>query len=195
MTTSPSSPHPPRPTPARRPLPLGLRGLALALATVLATPAWAQPAAARVLDLPFSQFFQQPIGPRGLQPTEALRAADGQRVRLVGYMVQQEQAQPGRFLFTPRPVTLSEHADGDADDLPPATVTVLLDASRSGHVVPHRAGRMALTGRLSVGRAEDGEGRVSWVRLQLDPNAVTDGAVSAPSPSPVSAALTGGSKP
>lgn len=154
-----------RPTPARR-LFSFCRRLGLCGALWLGA---AQAADPPILDLPFAQFFQQPIGPRGLQPTEALRAADGRRVRLVGYMVQQEAPQPGRFLLAPRPVAMSEHADGDADDLPPATVTVLLDAARADHVVAHRAGRLALTGRLSVGRAEGADGRVSWVRLQLDP--------------------------
>lgn len=157
--------HTARPTPARR---LFFFGRRLGLCAALALGAGSALAQA-VLDLPFSQFFRQPIGPRGLQPTEALRAADGRRVRLVGYMVVQEAPQPGRFLFAPRPVTLSEHADGDADDLPPATVTVLLDAERADHRVAPRAGRMALTGRLSVGRAEEPDGRVSWVRLHLDP--------------------------
>lgn len=164
MTRDPLIPQSPRPTLARRPLLLALAVGLLPLAAAAAEP---QP-----LELPFAQFFQQPIGPRGLQPTEALRAADGQRVRLVGYMVQQEQPQPGRFMLAPRPVTMSEHADGEADDLPPATVTVLLDAARANHLVPHRPGRLALIGRLAVGRAEDADGRVSWVRLQLDPEPV-----------------------
>lgn len=158
---------PDRPTPARRPCFLR-RSLGLCTALLLGA---AQAAAPAPIELPFAQFFQQPIGPRGLQPTAALLAADGQRVRLVGYMVQQESPQPGRFLLAPRPVTMSEHADGDADDLPPATVTVLLDAARADHVVAHRAGRMAISGRLSVGRVEEAQGRVSWVRLQLDPEA------------------------
>ncbi|MEK8051302.1 hypothetical protein AACH10_13710 [Ideonella sp. DXS22W] len=153
-----------RPTHPRRPFSFR-HPLALCAALLLGAAHAAGPA---VTDLPFSQFFQQPIGPRGLQPTAALRAADGQRVRLVGYMVQQEHAQPGRFLLAPRPVSMSEHADGEADDLPPATVTVLLDAARADHLVPHRAGRIALVGRLSLGRVEDAEGRVSWVRLQLE---------------------------
>ena len=49
----------------------------------LAAPASAQPAAgAEPLDLKFGSFFRQPVGPRGLEFGEALRAADGRRVRL-----------------------------------------------------------------------------------------------------------------
>jgi hypothetical protein len=128
--------------------------------------------AAAPLELKFSQFFRQPIGDRGLVLSDALRAADGQEVRLVGYMVAQEQPQPGRFWLTPRPVRMSEHADGEADDLPPATVTVRLDPSQQDRLIPHQDGLLVLTGRLRVGRAEDETGRVSWVRLELPPDAL-----------------------
>lgn len=145
---------------------------ALALA-VLSAPAWAQANDnAAPVDLKFAGFFKQPVGPRGLEMADALRAADGQRVRLVGYMVAQEEPFAGRFMLTPRPVRMSEHADGDADDLPPATVTVLLDARQRERIVVHQPGLVALTGRLALGREEDASGRVSWVRLQLDPDAL-----------------------
>jgi hypothetical protein len=124
------------------------------------------------VDLPFAGFFKRPIGPRGLEPSELLLKADGQRVRVQGYMVAREQATPGRFLLTPRPVRLSEHADGEADDLPPATVTVVLDPSHSTSIVAHQAGAVALTGRLQLGRLEEAEGRVSWFRLLLDADAM-----------------------
>jgi hypothetical protein len=135
-------------------------------------PAHGEEASLSALDLPFSAFFKLPIGPRGLELGEQLTQADGKRVRLRGYMVAVEQAQPGRFLFTPRPIRLSEHADGEADDLPPATVTVLLDPSQRDRVVEHQAGLMALAGQLHLGRSEDARGRVSWFRLQLDPEAL-----------------------
>lgn len=130
------------------------------------------------VELAFSDFFAQPIGPRGLEPTARLLAAQGREVRLVGFMVQREQAQPGRFLLTPRPVSMAEHADGEADDLPAATVTVLLPDARRAGVVAHQAGPLALTGRLEYGPAEDETGRVSWLRLRLAP-----GALAAPSSS------------
>ena len=141
---------------------------------LLAAPAAAQEAPRDVLQLSFASFFRQPVGARGLELTDALRAADGRPVRLVGYMVTQEEPSPGRFLLTPLPVRMSEHADGDADDLPPATVTVLLDKSQSDRLVQHRNGLLAVTGRLQIGRDEDpASGRVSWVRLRLEPDAIT----------------------
>ena len=93
-------------------------------------------------------------------------------VRLVGYMVQQESPAPGRFMLAPRPVRMSEHADGEADDLPPATAMVYLDPAQHDWAVPHVRGLVAVSGRLSVSRVEELVGRVSWVRLQLDPDSV-----------------------
>lgn len=125
----------------------------------------------QVTELRFRDFFRTPVGPTGLDVSDTLRQADGQTVRLVGYMVQQENPVPGRFLLAPRPVQMSEHADGDADDLPPATVMVYLDPSQQDWGVPHVRGLVAVSGLLSVSRHEEHDGRVSWVHLQLDPEA------------------------
>jgi len=141
--------------------------LALAL---IALSAAAQ--ATAPVELSFADFFAQPIGPRGLEPTARLQAAAGREVRLVGFMVQREHPQAGRFLLAPRPVTMAEHADGEADDLPPATVTVVLPESQRQRLVAHQGGPVALTGRLEVGPAEDETGRVSWLRLHLSPDAL-----------------------
>lgn len=128
--------------------------------------------------LGFGDFFVQPIGARGLTPTPELRAAVGREVRLVGFMVQREHPQPGRFLLTPRPVSMAEHADGEADDLPAATVTVLLDDSQATRIVAHQPGPLALTGRLEYGPVEDETGRISWLRLRLPPEALAAPPVS-----------------
>ncbi|OWQ86848.1 hypothetical protein CDN99_19235 [Roseateles aquatilis] len=156
------------------------RQAALSIAVVCAIAAGpavsAEPAP---MDLKFSQFFKTPIGPAGLELSEALRGADGREVRLVGYMVAQEDAKPGRFWLTPRPVRMSEHADGEADDLPAATVTVLLDPAQRDRLIAHREGLVVLTGQLSVGRFEDEAGRVSWVRLQLPAGALEARAAAA----------------
>lgn len=138
-------------------------------------------AAAAPVELSFSDFFAQPIGPRGLQPSERLLAASGREVRLVGFMVKREQPQAGRFLLTPRPVSMAEHADGDADDLPPSTVTVVLPPAQRERVVAHRGGPVTLTGRLDYGAAEDETGRISWIRLHVAPEALAAGPSAAPS--------------
>ena len=128
--------------------------------------------ARQVTELRFRDFFRLPVGPTGLDISDTLRQADGQTVRLVGYMVQQENPVPGRFMLAPRPVQMSEHADGEADDLPPAMVMVYLDQAQRDWAVPHVRGLVSVSGRLSVSRVEELDGRVSWVRLQLDPDSV-----------------------
>lgn len=146
-------------------------------------------------DIKFRDFFNHPIGRQGLQMTDRLKAADGQRVRLTGYMVSQEVVPTGRFFLTPLPVQMSQHADGEADDLPPSTVTVFMPPRDRAMPIVYNPGLMQLTGVLQVGRLELEDGRVSWVQLLLDApepraNAEAAAALTAkrlettPSPSP-----------
>ena len=128
--------------------------------------------ARQVTELRFRDFFRLPVGPTGLDISDTLRQADGQTVRLVGYMVQQESPAAGRFMLAPRPVQMSEHADDEVEDLPPATVMVYLDPDQHDWAVPHVRGLVAVSGRLCVSRVEEQDGRVSWVRLQLGPDSV-----------------------
>ena len=158
-----------------RHLVISLSKIAFAGALLLATTAWAQdaatpmPVAAR--ELRFKDFYQSPVGPKGAELTATLKQADAQPVRITGYMVQNERPSLGRFMLTPRPVRMSEHADGDADDLPLAWVMVYLDPSQKEFAIPHVRGLIELTGELHVGRFEESDGRVSWVRLQLSAEA------------------------
>jgi hypothetical protein len=131
--------------------------------------------------LSFADFHAHPIGPRGPLPSATLRAAHGQRVQLTGYMVAQERPQPGRFILTHTPLVMSEHADGEADLLPASAVVVLMPPAERELVLPHTRGRLQLTGTLQVGRAEHDDGRISWVRLQLEPRTLGVEAVTAPS--------------
>jgi len=140
---------------------LGLVGLALAQ-TVFAQNAEV---------LAFIHFYKLPVGSHGLEISDVLRSANGKERKIVGYMVQQERPHLGRFLLSPRPVQMSEHADGEADDLPAALVTVYLDASQSDWAVPHTRGLISLTGTIEVGRLEETDGRVSWVRMRISPEA------------------------
>ncbi len=123
-------------------------------------------------ELRFHDFYRIPVGTKGLEISETLKLSSGRVMRIVGFMVQQEVATPGRFLLTPQPVQMSQHADGEADDLPAATVLVILDSSQQEWKVAHRRGLVALEGVLSVGREEAADGRVSWVRMQLPPDSL-----------------------
>ena len=122
-----------------------------------------------VSELKFNDFFVQPVGARGLTFTDKLRHLDGKRVRILGYMVRQEQPVPGMFLFSAIPVRLNEEHYGLAEDLPAATVFVSMPTDRDKLVRP-TPGMMLLTGTLSVGNREEPDGRISTVRLALDPS-------------------------
>jgi hypothetical protein len=129
----------------------------------LCTAASAQAAS----ELRFNEFFKQPMGSKGLEMSAKLGAANGQTVQITGYMVQQEVPHLGRFMLSPRPVQMSEHADGDADGLPAALVTVYLDETQKNWLIPYTRGLLSISGQLRVGRLEETDGRVSWVRLVL----------------------------
>ena len=123
-----------------------------------------------ILTISFHDFFQRPVGLAGLLLNEQILQAQGRQVRLTGYMVQQEKLAPGRFLLAQRPVLLSQHADGEADDLPPATVLVVLSPEQQDRFVAYTRGVIDVVGELDVGREECTEGKVSWIRLRLASN-------------------------
>ena len=83
-------------------------------------------------------------------------------------MVQQEEPPPGRFLLAPMPAQIHEHDNGLADDLPASLVFVSVPTLRE-KTVPYAPGLMLLTGTLSVGNRAEQDGRISVVRLALDP--------------------------
>jgi hypothetical protein len=125
------------------------------------------PPPAGVAELRFADLFRMPVGPEGLELSERARELDGQRVRMVGYMVREEHVPRGRFLLAPLPIALDSDDEPLADDLPPTTLEVeLADAAAE---VPFRAGLLVFTGTLVLGaRPESDDGRVLGLRLRLD---------------------------
>jgi hypothetical protein len=119
-----------------------------------------------VAELKFSEFFVNPVGPRGLELTHKLKALDGKRVRILGYMAAQDERPPGSFLLTPVPVHLHDHDSALADDLPASTVHVSVPGEPA---IGQTRQLLLLTGTLSVGNRLEPDGRVSLVRLTLDP--------------------------
>src|SRR5687768_15034537 len=101
-----------------------------------------------VTELKFSDFFANPVGPRGLELTDKLKALDGKRVRILGYMAAQDERLPGSFLLTPVPVHLHDHDSALADDLPATAVHVFVPGKPS---IGHTRQLLLLTGTLSVG--------------------------------------------
>src|SRR6266849_300727 len=106
------------------------------------------PLPAGVTELKFSEFFVSPIGERGLTLTEKLRGLEGKRVRLLGCMVRQEAAIPGKLLLAPLPVQVCEHDSEFAVNLPPTTVHVFVPECRDQRL-PYTARLLLLTGTLS----------------------------------------------
>lgn len=122
---------------------------------------------AGVTDLKFREFFKLPVGPKGLEPTEKFLSLQGKPVRMVGYMVKEEVAQARRLILAPLPLSIGDDDDSLADDLPPAVVYVRLPGTEA-RVVPHLPGLIRLTGILRIGAANEADGRVSAVRLEVD---------------------------
>ena len=132
-----------------------------------------------VSELRFEDFYRTPVGAFGLELTKKIQALDGKRVRISGYMVREENEKddaetsgpsspPERLMVTPVPVSISASHYGLSDDLPPQTLYATLSESRL-HPVPYQKGLLLLTGKLSLGNHPEPDGRVSNVRLKLDP--------------------------
>ena len=121
-----------------------------------------------VTELKFNEFFRQPIGPRGLDFSEKLRSLEGRRIRILGYMVRQDQPAEHCFLLAPVPLTLHEDEYGLADDLPATALHVFTTADAPART-PYTPGLLLLTGKLSLGNQTETDERISIVRLKLDP--------------------------
>lgn len=121
-----------------------------------------------VSHLKFSDFFVSPAGPRGLEYTATIQHLNGQRVRILGFMVRQTRPSPGTALLTPYAANTHEGEYGLCDDLPPATLFVHVPKF-ADLAVPFTPGPLLLTGRLELGPRQEADGRISHVRLVLDP--------------------------
>lgn len=126
------------------------------------------PLPAGVTELKFNDFFVKPVGPRGLELTEKLRSLDGQRVRILGHMAHRDVQPAGTFLLTPFPVAIHDHDNSLAEDMPASVVQVEVPHLKD-QAIPFAPGLMLLTGTLSLGNRAEPDGRVSLVRLELDP--------------------------
>jgi hypothetical protein len=123
--------------------------------------------------LEFQSFFKMPVGPKGLEVTDKVTQANGQFVRLQGFMVKTETPMHGSFVLSPRPVQLSEHADGDANDLPASVCWIYLDSTQKNWIVPHAPGPISVEGIFSFKRMEAPDGSIGWFHLQLKSDAVS----------------------
>ena len=123
--------------------------------------------------LELQSFFKLPMGPKGLEVTDKVKQASGQKVRMTGFMVKNELPTQGAFMLAPRPVQMSEHADGDANDLPASVCWVYLDSSQKDWLVPYIPGPVTVEGLFMFKRLEATDGSVAWFHLQLAPDAIS----------------------
>lgn len=133
----------------------------------LAVRAELPPPPAGVVELRFRDLIKLPVGPRGLEPGEGLRANLGKRVRLVGFMVRQAEPVPGRFLLSPLPVEIGDADEGLADDVPAALVEVELAHPLA--ILPWMPGLLQISGTLGAGgREAAGNARIALARIRPD---------------------------
>ncbi|MBC8143429.1 MAG: hypothetical protein H7Y38_18530 [Armatimonadetes bacterium] len=139
----------------------------IAPATAKAKPAPLPPLPAGVTHVEWNQFIKTPVGDYGLELTDEIKALNGKKVRLLGYMVMRDEPTPGTLLLAPYQVGIEEHEAGFAD-LPPQTVYVTIPYN-APKIVPHTPRPLLLTGTLSVGQKVEDDGKfVSLFRLALD---------------------------
>lgn len=159
-----------------------LGGNADALASAISAAGRLPAAPEGVTDLKFSDLYVSPVGPRGLELTDKARALDGKRVRMLGYMVEQDALTPGVMMLAPFKLSTHESEYGLCDDLPPTVVFVSVPSSRDA-AVPFTPGPLLLTGRLELVRRVIGpDERAGFVHLVLDadrPAAVAPRAIDA----------------
>lgn len=126
-----------------------------------------QAGSAKIADVNFSELLEGRISDRGISVSPKAKGLDGKKVRIVGYMVRQEDAPPGRFLIAPVPVQLHDEHYGLADDLP--ATTIFVSTPRPNKPAPHYTpAPLTVTGVFSVGNREEPDGRISIFRIELD---------------------------
>ena len=108
-----------------------------------------------------------PVGPLGLEIPDAVRALDGFRVRMYGFMATEVDPSPGRFLLLAHPMEIDSLHEGGAGDIPPSAVFVRLPGTHA-EPAPFVPGLVSFTGTLELGAREEPDGLVSTFRLFLD---------------------------
>ena len=136
--------------------------LALALASLALPPADA-PADPRPVPLEFSRLAPGASSRAPLPPE--LEALAGRSVRLVGHMVRMELPPRAAFYLAARPVEADE-SGGGTGDLPLDAVRV--EVPWFAGEIPWLGGPLEVIGRLELGRREDDDGRVSWMRVVVE---------------------------
>lgn len=120
-----------------------------------------------ITDLKFNEIYKMPVGARGMEPSSKLLSLNNKRVRIVGYMAKQETPTPGLFIMSPLAVNMGDEDDKFADDMPANSIFVHVENNEA--MVKYVPGLIHLIGVLNVGNANEIDGRISYVRVKLDP--------------------------
>lgn len=120
-----------------------------------------------VEELTFQEFFKNPVGPRGLEPSSKLLSLDGKRVRLLGYVAEMIRSNKRNIIFAPVPLKPQPEEYGLADEIPATHVLVTIPGDPTEQV-PLVPGALLLTGTLSIEKSTK-DGETSFVRMLLDP--------------------------
>ncbi len=101
-----------------------------------------------------------------LQPSAKLLALRGKRVRMVGFMIDQEEPTKGTFYLWKRPVFNDESGAG-VGDVPPDAILVVVRGAKNA-VISHTARPLQVTGILEVGPRTEDNGASTMLRILLD---------------------------
>lgn len=121
--------------------------------------------------LSFDEVFVTPAGPRGLEYTAKIKALDGKKICITGFMVRHADIDTSAFLFCATPRAYNEREEGLADSIPPNMLYVIMPV-RAQDAPAWRREKMTLYGTLELGAHQEQSGRVSHLRMRCD--AVTE---------------------
>ncbi|WP_395747967.1 hypothetical protein [Prosthecobacter sp.] len=126
--------------------------------------------------LSFDEMFVTPAGPKGLEYTTKIKAMDGKKICITGFMVRHADIDTSAFLFCAIPRVYNEREEGLADSIPPHMVYVIQPV-RGQEAPAWRREKMTLYGTLELGSHQELSGRISHLRLRCE--AITDAHTSA----------------
>jgi hypothetical protein len=120
-----------------------------------------------VEEISFQEFYQLPVGPRGLEPSAKLLSLDGKRVRILGFMGEMRRPDQRNIIFAPMPLKSQPEEYGLCDDIPATHVLVTIPGNPD-ETIPFSPAPMLLTGVLSLG-INSNDSETSFVRMLLTP--------------------------
>jgi hypothetical protein len=118
--------------------------------------------------LAFADFYKRPVGPRGLEASDRLRAASNTRVSLSGYVVREPTPAPTRLILAPLPITLGDEDEAQADDLPASVAYLHTDDPELADAMRRCRGAVQVAGRIELGPRRESDERLSYVRLAAE---------------------------